>query len=83
VTEVQRTLMEHLNQLDRFRDLEDVKVMMATNRPDNLIWRCCGLAGMFVLREERDYVVNEDFIKSVRKVASAKRLESRIDYRRS
>ena len=34
--EIQRTLMELLNQLDGFDDLGLVKVVMATNRPDTL-----------------------------------------------
>eukprot|EP00485_Elphidium_margaritaceum_P020314 CAMPEP_0202728554 /NCGR_PEP_ID=MMETSP1385-20130828/185685_1 /ASSEMBLY_ACC=CAM_ASM_000861 /TAXON_ID=933848 /ORGANISM="Elphidium margaritaceum" /LENGTH=430 /DNA_ID=CAMNT_0049394805 /DNA_START=62 /DNA_END=1354 /DNA_ORIENTATION=- len=34
--EVQRTLMELMNQIDGFEDLGQVKVMMATNRPDIL-----------------------------------------------
>ncbi len=34
--EIQRTLMELLNQLDGFDDLGQVKVVMATNRPDTL-----------------------------------------------
>merc|ERR1711904_725681 len=34
--EIQRTLMELLNQLDGFDDLGRVKVIMATNRPDTL-----------------------------------------------
>lgn len=34
--EIQRTLMELLNQLDGFDDLGKVKVVMATNRPDVL-----------------------------------------------
>ncbi|CAM6003743.1 unnamed protein product [Sphagnum balticum] len=34
--EVQRTLMELLNQLDGFDELGRVKVVMATNRPDIL-----------------------------------------------
>ena len=34
--EIQRTLMELLNQLDGFDDLGKVKVIMATNRPDTL-----------------------------------------------
>lgn len=34
--EIQRTLMELLNQLDGFDELGQVKVIMATNRPDTL-----------------------------------------------
>lgn len=34
--EIQRTLMELLNQLDGFDDLGRVKIIMATNRPDTL-----------------------------------------------
>ena len=34
--EIQRTLMELLNQLDGFNDLGAVKIIMATNRPDIL-----------------------------------------------
>jgi hypothetical protein len=35
--------------------------------------------GMFAIRAERDYVVNEDFMKAVRKVAEAKKLETTIN----
>ena len=34
--EIQRTLMELLNQMDGFEALEQVKIIMATNRPDVL-----------------------------------------------
>ena len=36
--------------------------------------------GMFAIREERDYVEQEDFMKAVRKVSDAKKLESKLDY---
>jgi len=35
-----------------------------------------------LLFAERDYVVNEDFMKAVRKVAEAKRLESKLEYQK-
>ena len=38
--------------------------------------------GMFAIRAERDYVVNEDFMKAARKVAEAKRLESKLEYQK-
>ena len=40
----------------------------------------CTEAGMFAIRDERDYVTEEDFMKAVRKMAEAKKLESKLDY---
>jgi len=135
--EIQRTLMELLNQMDGFDYLGQTKLIMATNRPDTLdpallrpgrldrkieiplpneqgrleilkihsspitkhgdidyeaivklsdgfngadLRNVCTEAGMFAIREERDFVVQEDFMKAVRKVADAKKLESKLDY---
>merc|ERR1712223_1885137 len=117
--EIQRTLMELLNQLDGFEELGKVKVIMATNRPDTLdpalprpgrldrkieiplpndqsrldilkihsnpitkhgeidfeavvklsdgfngadLRNVCTEAGLFAIRAEREYVVDEDFM---------------------
>lgn len=135
--EIQRTLMELLNQLDGFDVLGKVKMVMATNRPDVLdpallrpgrldrkieiplpnevarmdilrihsakvrkhgdidyesivklaenfngadMRNVCTEAGMFAIRDERDYVVQEDFMKAVRKLNDAKKLESSSTY---
>eukprot|EP00405_Crypthecodinium_cohnii_P017813 CAMPEP_0206457974 /NCGR_PEP_ID=MMETSP0324_2-20121206/23284_1 /ASSEMBLY_ACC=CAM_ASM_000836 /TAXON_ID=2866 /ORGANISM="Crypthecodinium cohnii, Strain Seligo" /LENGTH=394 /DNA_ID=CAMNT_0053929205 /DNA_START=103 /DNA_END=1287 /DNA_ORIENTATION=- len=135
--EIQRTLMELLNQLDGFDDLGRVKIIMATNRPDTLdpallrpgrldrkveiplpneqarvevlkihsnpitkhgdidweaivkltdSFNCadmrniCTEAGMFAIRAERDYTVEEDFFKAARKIADNKKLEGKLDY---
>jgi 26S proteasome regulatory subunit T4 len=135
--EIQRTLMELLNQLDGFDNLGRVKIIMATNRPDTLdpallrpgrldrkvecplpneaarvevlkihanpitkhgdidweaivkltdTFNCadmrniCTEAGMFAIRAERDYVVEEDFMKAARKIADNKKLEGKLDY---
>jgi len=135
--EIQRTLMELLNQMDGFDVLGKVKIIMATNRPDVLDpallrpgrldrkieiplpneaarleiikihsaniarrgdidfeaivklsegfngadLRNVGTeAGMFAIRADRDYVVGEDFMKAVRKVAEAKKLETQLNY---
>lgn len=135
--EVQRTLMELLNQMDGFSQLDGVKIIMATNRPDILdpallrpgrldrkievplpneqgrmeilkiytdgmdaelnfeeivklsegfngadLRNICTEAGMFVLRDDRDFATHEDFVKAARKIAHSKRLESKMDYRR-
>eukprot|EP00898_Chlorokybus_atmophyticus_P004686 jgi/Chlat1/5218/Chrsp33S05188 len=135
--EIQRTLMELLNQLDGFDQLGKVKMIMATNRPDVLdpallrpgrldrkieiplpnenartdvlkihatkitkhgdidyeaivklaegfngadLRNVCTEAGMFAIRDERDYVTQEDFMKAVRKLNDAKKLESSAHY---
>ena len=135
--EIQRTLMELLNQLDGFDDLGKVKVVMATNRPDvldpallrpgrldrkveiplpnelsrleiikihckkinvkgDVDWEAiaklsedfngadlrnvCTEAGMMAIRADRDYVIEEDFLKATRKLKDNKKLESKLDY---
>ncbi|CAG9319827.1 unnamed protein product [Blepharisma stoltei] len=135
--EIQRTLMELLNQLDGFDELGKVKMVMATNRPDVLdpallrpgrldrkieiplpnevarvdilkiharsirksaeidyeavaklcegfngadMRNVCTEAGMFAIREMRDHVDHEDFMKAARKIKEAKKLEGKIDY---
>jgi len=137
--EIQRTLMELLNQLDGFEALGKVKMIMATNRPDVLdpallrpgrldrkieiplpnessrvhilkihaskltkkgdidyeaivklsdgfngadLRNVCTESGMFAIRDAREYIIQEDFMKAVRKVAEAKKLESKLDYKK-
>ena len=38
-------------------------------------------SGMFAIRAERDYVIEEDFMKAARKVSDNKKLESKLDYK--
>jgi 26S proteasome regulatory subunit T4 len=135
--EIQRTLMELLNQMDGFDDLGKVKVVMATNRPDVLdaallrpgrldrkieialpneagrvdivkihskpmtkkgeidfeaiaklsdgfngadLRNICTEAGMFAIRQQREYIIHDDFMKATRKIKEAKALENKIDY---
>ncbi|KAK9476600.1 P-loop containing nucleoside triphosphate hydrolase protein [Lipomyces japonicus] len=135
--EIQRTLMELLNQMDGFDYLGQTKVIMATNRPDTLdpallragrldrkieiplpnevgrleIFKIHALkvqkqgdidyealvkmsdgfngadirnviteAGLFAIRDDRDYMVQDDLMKAVRKVSEAKKLEGKLDY---
>uniref|UniRef100_A0A2P2ID04 26S protease regulatory subunit 10B n=1 Tax=Hirondellea gigas TaxID=1518452 RepID=A0A2P2ID04_9CRUS len=136
--EIQRTLMELLNQLDGFEDLGQVKIIMATNRPDVLdpallrpgrldrkieiplpneasrlhilkihakkiakhgdidydavvrlsdgfngadLRNVCTEAGMFAIRADREYTINEDFMKASRKLKESKKLETTMDYK--
>ena len=39
-------------------------------------------AGMFAIREDRDYMVQDDLMKAVRKVAEVKKLEGKLDYKK-
>jgi 26S proteasome regulatory subunit T4 len=135
--EIQRTLMELLNQMDGFESQGQVKMVMATNRPDILdpallrpgrldrkieipepnetqrleilkihaanitkrgdvdfesvvkladglngadMRNICTEAGLFAIRADRDYVLEEDFMKAARKILDSKKLESKLDY---
>ncbi|GAA5850548.1 hypothetical protein JCM3766R1_002220 [Sporobolomyces carnicolor] len=135
--EIQRTLMELLNQLDGFDYLGKTKVIFATNRPDTLdpallrpgridrkieiplpnevarmeilkihagpiaksgeidyeavvklsegfngadLRNICTEAGMFAIRDERDYCIQDDFIKGARKMQEAKKHETVLEY---
>lgn len=135
--EIQRTLMELLNQMDGFDYLGQTKVIMATNRPDTLdpallragrldrkieiplpneigrleifkihaanvqkqgeldfeavvkmsdgfngadIRNVITEAGFFAIRDDRDYIVQNDLMKAVRKVGEAKKLEGKLEY---
>ena len=40
----------------------------------------CTEAGMFAIRAERDFVIEEDFMKAVRKVGENKKLEGKLEY---
>ncbi|KAF8159545.1 26S proteasome regulatory complex, ATPase RPT4 [Crassisporium funariophilum] len=131
--EIQRTLMELLNQMDGFDSLGKTKLIMATNRPDTLdpallrpgrldrkievplpneqarleilkihaapvnkggdidyeaivklsdgfngadLRNVVTEAGMFAIRDDREYVNQEDLTKAARKVGEAKKHES-------
>jgi len=135
--EIQRTLMELLNQMDGFDYLGKTKIIFATNRPDTLdpalmrpgridrkieiplpnevarldilkiharpvakrdeldyeaivklsdgfnaadLRNVVTEAGMFAIRDDRDYIVQEDMVKAARKLTEAKSHESSADY---
>ena len=133
--EIQRTLMELLNQLDGFDNLIKVKIIMATNRPDVLdpallrpgrldrklliplpnfeaklqifkiyfkkikqkgkieiekiikicknfngadLRNICTEGGLFAIRDERDYIKEEDLVKAAKKIFNSKKLDGTI-----
>lgn len=135
--EIQRTLMELLNQMDGFDVNSTTKVIFATNRPDTLdpalmrpgridrkieiplpndaarleilkihakpvakrdeldyeavvkLTDGCNAAdlrnviteaGMFAIRDDRSFLIQEDIVKAARKVMEAKSHESQADY---
>ncbi|ODV62703.1 proteasome regulatory particle base subunit RPT4 [Ascoidea rubescens DSM 1968] len=137
--EIQRTLMELLNQMDGFDYLGQTKVIMATNRPDTLdpallragrldrkieiplpnevarldifkihtqnvakkgefdfeaavkmsdgfngadIRNVITEAGFFAIRSDRDYIIQDDIMKAVRKVSETKKLEGKLEYKK-
>jgi 26S proteasome regulatory subunit T4 len=67
----------HASKLARHGDIDYeavVKLAELFNGAD--LRNICTEAGMFAIRDERDYVVQEDFMKAVRKLAEAKKLEN-------
>ncbi|KAH9634289.1 hypothetical protein HF086_011549 [Spodoptera exigua] len=79
--EVQRTMLELINQLDGFDPRGNIKVLMATNRPDTLdpalmrpgrldrkVESVCTEAGMFAIRARRKVATEKDFLEAVNKV---------------
>ena len=55
-----------------------VKLADAFNAAD--LRNVCTEAGMYAIRAERDFVIEEDFMKAVRKVAENKKLEGKLEY---
>lgn len=39
-------------------------------------------AGMFAIRDDRDYIVHDDLMKAVRKVGEVKKLEGKLEYKK-
>ncbi|KAF8967660.1 P-loop containing nucleoside triphosphate hydrolase protein [Flammula alnicola] len=135
--EIQRTLMELLNQMDGFDSLGKTKLIMATNRPDTLdpallrpgrldrkievplpneqarleilkihaapvnkggdidyeaivklsdgfngadLRNVVTESGMFAIRDDREYINQEDLTKAARKVSEAKKHETKMEY---
>jgi 26S proteasome regulatory subunit T4 len=71
----------HANSISKRGDIDYesvVKLADGFNGAD--LRNICTEAGLFAIRDERDYVLEEDFMKATRKIAEAKKLESKLDY---
>jgi len=71
----------HANSITKRGDIDFesvVKLADGFNGAD--LRNICTEAGLFAIREDRDYVVEQDFFKATRKIAEVKKLESKLDY---
>ncbi|CAL8468659.1 g8199 [Coccomyxa elongata] len=71
----------HASGITKHGDIDyEAIVKLAENFNGADLRNICTEAGMFAIRDERDYVVHEDFIKAARKLNDAKKLESSATY---
>eukprot|EP00955_Chlamydomonas_euryale_P117673 366490-Chlamydomonas_euryale.AAC.22 len=71
----------HAASLAKHGDIDyEAVVKLAENFNGADLRNICTEAGMFAIRDERDYTVHEDFMKAVRKLVEAKKLESSLSY---
>ena len=71
----------HSSKIQKHGDIDyESIVKLAENFNGADMRNICTEAGRFAIRDERDYVVQEDFMKAVRKLNEAKKLESSLNY---
>ncbi|CAD7696076.1 unnamed protein product [Ostreobium quekettii] len=71
----------HSAPLTKHGDIDyEAAVKLAENFNGADLRNVCTEAGMFAIRDERDYVTHEDFMKAVRKLNESKKLESTLTY---
>ncbi|EIE22377.1 26S proteasome regulatory subunit [Coccomyxa subellipsoidea C-169] len=71
----------HASGITKHGDIDyEAIVKLAENFNGADLRNICTEAGMFAIRDERDYVVHEDFMKAARKLNEAKKLESSATY---
>ncbi|VDM64872.1 unnamed protein product [Angiostrongylus costaricensis] len=77
-----KVLKIHANPITKSGDINyDAVVKLSDGFSCADLRNVCTEAGLFAIRAEREYVIEEDFMKAVRKVGDAKRLETKLDYR--
>uniref|UniRef100_A0A0K0DLV8 AAA domain-containing protein n=1 Tax=Angiostrongylus cantonensis TaxID=6313 RepID=A0A0K0DLV8_ANGCA len=77
-----KVLKIHANPITKSGDIDyDAVVKLSDGFSCADLRNVCTEAGLFAIRAEREYVIEEDFMKAVRKVGDAKRLETKLDYK--
>jgi len=71
----------HASKISKFGDIDYESIIKLTDGCNGADLRnVCTEAGMIAIEAERDHVIQEDFMKAARKVAEAKKLESKLNY---
>jgi 26S proteasome regulatory subunit T4 len=71
----------HASGVSKHGDIDyEAVVKLADNFNGADLRNICTEAGMFAIRDERDYTVQEDYMKAVRKLNDAKKLEGTLTY---
>lgn len=74
----------HASNITKHGDIDyEAVVKLAENFNGADLRNVCTEAGMFAIRDERDYIVQEDMMKAVRKLNEAKKLEGNASYDQS
>ena len=71
----------HSNPITKHGDIDWEAIVKLTDTFNGADMRnICTEAGMFAIRDDRDYCIHDDFMKAVRKLAEAKKLEPAASY---
>merc|ERR1712124_2433 len=71
----------HANPITKHGEIDWEAIVKLTDNFNGADMRnICTEAGMFAIRAERDYVLEEDFMKAARKIADNKKLEGKLEY---
>jgi 26S proteasome regulatory subunit T4 len=71
----------HASSLTKHGDIDyDALSRMADGFNGADLRNVCTEAGMFAVRAERDFVVQEDLVRACRKIMDGKKLEGKLDY---
>jgi len=73
----------HASKINKHGEIDYEAIVKLTDGANGADLRnVCTEAGMFAIREQRKWVIQEDFIKAARKVMENKKLETKINYQK-